>query len=183
MILALTGSAGSGKDTVAEHLVGKGFKKYVYSDYIRAELEKEDKPANRNNLIEKGNEIRKKYGAGELSLRILVDIDKDSAKHFVLVGVRNPEEISKLRQRKNFALWFVDAPLEIRYERIKNRKSIKDVIDFEQFKEQEERENSSDPNSQQLKSVAVLAEETLQNSGDLKFLHQQIDKQLSKIDL
>ena len=183
MIIGLTGSAGAGKDTVAEYLTSKGFKKFVYSDYIRTELEQEGKPANRNNLIEKGNEIRSKHGAGELSVRILADIDRDQIKKAVLVGARNPEEIGKLRQRKNFSLWFIDAPLKVRYERIKDRKSIKDNVTYEEFVAQEERENSNDANSQQLKSVAVLADETLQNTGEIDFLHQQIDRLLSKIEL
>lgn len=183
MIIALTGSAGAGKDTVAEYLESKGFKKFVYSDYIRKKLEKEGKPATRNNLIETGNAIRAKYGAGELSNRILNDIDAEAIKHAVLVGARNPEEISRLRQRKNFTLWFVDASLEVRYARIKKRNSEKDAVTYEEFVAQEERENSNDANSQQLKSVAVLADETLQNSGEVDFLHQQIDKLLQKFEL
>ena len=88
-----------------------------------------------------------------------------------------------MRQRKNFSLWFIDAPLKVRYERIKDRKSIKDNVTYEEFVAQEERENSNDANSQQLKSVAVLADETLQNTGEIDFLHQQIDRLLSKIEL
>ena len=178
-IIGLTGSYASGKDAAADYLVSLGFKKYVYSDYIREELKKIGKEPNRDNLIWMGNELRSQFGPGEISKRILNDIKKDRMKKAVAVGIRNPSEVEELKKSHILHLWFVDAPQELRYERSQKRKVLKDQVGFEQFQAQEEKENSENTTAQQLRKVAEMADKTLINDGRMEKLHQQIDELLN----
>src|SRR3989344_3037021 len=121
MIIGLTGSYAAGKDTVADFLVKRGFAYYSLSDLLRKELVKQGKLLSRDNLIDKGNELRQNFGAEELARRILDQIKKDGSENVVVVSIRNPEEVKFLKKNSEFEMWFVDAPIKTRYERAKKR--------------------------------------------------------------
>ena len=58
----MTGTNGSGKGEAAEYFKKKGYAYFSLSDLIREELQKSGKELTRDNLIEKGNELRDTYG-------------------------------------------------------------------------------------------------------------------------
>lgn len=176
MILGLTGSFASGKDTVARYLVKKGFFYHSLSDLIREELKKQGKAITRQNLIDTGNDVRKKFGAGEWAKRALAGIQQQKVKKSLVVSIRNPEEVTVLRQAGDFRLWFVDAPAEIRFQRTLKRRRSDDFKSFEEFLEKERKENSSDPHSQQLAKVFAMADVKIINDKDLESLYRILDK-------
>ena len=180
MIIGLTGSYAAGKDAVARFLVEKGFSYYSLSDLLRKELSAEGRPSDRNSLIAKGNELRKKLGSGELAQRITQQMKKDRPKRAVVVSIRNPEEVNYLRKKLNFELWFVDAPLQVRYQRAVERMRSEDGISLEKFEEQEKSENSGHAHKQQLGVVAKMADETVINDKDMESLFEKINKLLRK---
>lgn len=179
MIIGLTGSYGAGKDTVANYLVERGFAYHSLSDLLRDELRARGQEITRENLIAIGNEIREKFGAGELARRTLKIIEKNQEKDSLVVSIRNPREVEVLRLRKDFQLWFVDAPNRIRYERTVRRSRSDDFQSYEEFVEKERQENSTDPNAQQLTKVAAMADATIDNDADFQSLYANIDKLLS----
>jgi len=181
-IIGLTGTNASGKDTVAEFLIRRGYDYYSLSDILRQELALENTPVTRDSTIRKGNEIREKFGAGELSERVLKKIRKDQAEKAVVVSIRNPEEVKVLQKNSDFTLWFVDAPIETRYERTQIRKRPEDRVSFEQFRVQEQTENSADPLKQQLATVAKMANEKIANDQDLTELYRITETLLKKYE-
>ena len=60
MIIGLTGKNAAGKGEVAEYLKKKGFVYYSLSDVIREEATEKGLEHSRENLINLGNELRKK---------------------------------------------------------------------------------------------------------------------------
>jgi len=64
MIIGITGTNSSGKDTVAAILKEEGFDSFSCSDAIREELKKLDFLESRENLIALGNELRETLGMG-----------------------------------------------------------------------------------------------------------------------
>ena len=78
MIIGVTGSYASGKDSVAEYLIKKGFQHFSLSDEIRKELKKRKIKETRQNLIKLGNELRKKHGNEILAKRIIELISKNN---------------------------------------------------------------------------------------------------------
>ena len=69
-----------------------------------------------NVLIQVGNELRQKYGAHILAERILSKIEDD--KHYIIDSIRNPSEVDAFRAAKHFKLIRVEAPVEVRFQRI-----------------------------------------------------------------
>lgn len=175
MIIGLTGSYGAGKDTVADYLVKKGFVYHSLSDLLREELMIRGQEISRENLIAIGNEIRKKFGGGELARRTLNKIKGDNEVWALVVSIRNPDEVKVLRGLENFILWFVDAPPKVRYDRTVKRGRSDDFSSYEDFVAKEKMENSADPGAQQLSKVAEMANRKIVNDGSLDDLYKKVD--------
>ena len=119
MIVGLTGTNGAGKTVTADHLKAKGFRFYSLSDEIRAELERQRLSNTRENLIEMGNRLRREYGPPVLAERVKTKLRPD--QNYVIDSIRNPSEVEALRLNGNFHLLHLDAPPNVRYERVVSR--------------------------------------------------------------
>ena len=75
MILGVTGNYASGKDTVAEIIIGVGFTHISFSDILREELKKQKKEITRDSLTIFGNELREKQIIEERTLREEQDLE------------------------------------------------------------------------------------------------------------
>jgi dephospho-CoA kinase len=182
MIIGLVGLNGCGKDTVANYLVEKyGFIHKSCSDVIRQEVINDgNDPKNRENLIQKGNYLRKNFGANYLAKK-LIDENKGN---LVISSVRNIFEVKEIKNNGG-KIVFIDANLEKRFERTKKRVLINNShgeIDFLKFKELEEKElTNPDKDKQQLNEFISLKDYYLDNSFDLKTLFSSIDILINKI--
>lgn len=177
MLLGLTGSYGAGKDEVAHYLEAKGFLHYSLSDILRQELVKEKKEITRENLIQKGNELRERFGAGVLAVRTLEKLH--TRDNFVISSIRNPEEIKTLKKRPDFLLVYVDASLELRFQRTCLRRRENDPKTLEEFRRKEKTEQSKKSTDQQLHKCQKLAQIILLNNRSLEDLHHKIDQLLA----
>ena len=178
--IGLTGKYASGKGEVAEILKKLGFSYYSLSDVIREELRKENKETSRENMTIKGNELREKYGAGVLGLKINELIKKDKSNKNIIDSVRNPFEVKALNKIENFHLIGIDAPIEIRFKRLKKRNREGDVKTLDEMKLAEEKENLSKDTNQQLDKTLKLAESIIINDTTKKELETKILKIVNK---
>lgn len=166
MVIGLTGTNGSGKTTLANHLKKAGFYYLSLSDEIRAELQKQDIPPTRENLIEAGNRLRRAGGSGVLAQRTLQRILPD--RNYMVDSIRHPAEIEALRRLSHFHLIHVDAPVEVRYRRAVERNDPRTPKNFEEFVTLEQREmEGADPDAQNLPACAAMADATLINDGSV----------------
>jgi dCMP deaminase len=141
MIIGLSGTNSSGKDTVAEYLQGAGFTVVSLSDILRDEMRKRGIEINRENMIETGNLLEEEWGAGSLA-KIAIK-EYGNKRKLVISSIRKPAEIDFLKKNPDFKFIFVDAPIEMRYERIlKRKREGEEKITLEEFKRQEEIEMS-----------------------------------------
>src|SRR3989344_2001362 len=177
MIIGLTGTNASGKDSVASYLEQKSFRHYSLSDILRDRLTQEGRESSRENLIAIGNKLRQEHGPSVLAEFTLEKINSTKGYvHFVVSSIRNPAEVSSLRRHKGFVLVAVDAPLEIRYKRLLSRSRLGEgVSNVDDFRKYEERENSFDPSAQQISSCIALADYTAVNDSDFSSLHKKVD--------
>ncbi|MFC1696905.1 deaminase [Nanoarchaeota archaeon] len=181
MIIGLTGSFCAGKDTVAEILIDKGFEHFSLSDIIREHLDICRMEKSRETLQDVGNKLREKHGPSvlaDMTLRKLVD----KSKNYVVTSIRNPGEVEKLRERKNFVMVFVTAPLKSRWNRMQKRKRKGDANSFDQFKKQEQKEKSSDPTKQNLTACEKMADIVLNNGGTMEQLNEKLVKLLKDVE-
>src|SRR5215470_8757144 len=176
MLIGLTGRNAAGKGEVARYLQRKSFYYFSLSDVIRDEIRRRGDEPTRERLIIVGNELRQRYGANVLAERILAKIEDD--KHYIIDSIRNPAEVSAFRAAKHFKLIRIEAPAEIRFQRIVSRHRESDPRTFEEFVELENREAEGDDTSQNLVKVELMADNALINDGQLEQLHGQIDRLL-----
>lgn len=179
MIIGLTGTAGSGKGSVAEILKEKGYAYYSCSDYLRVELKKKGIEPTIPKLIELGNSIREEFGTGEIPRRLLKEIKEDKA---IVDSIRHPGEIKALKESGKFVLIAVDAPIEERYKRVQGRKrGIEDDLSFEEFKEKEEKQMNNDDHKQSIKKCIEMADYVLINNGTIDDLNKKVEEILTKL--
>ena len=175
MVIGLTGPNGAGKTVVCEYLKTRGFSYHSLSDEIREELARRNKPETRENLIEMGNELRRRSGPAALAERVKAKLEP--GRNYVVDSVRNPAEVEALRGLPGFHLLHVDAPIELRYRRARERGDARVPATFEEFVAQEQREMSSDnPEHQQLLACYAMADEKLSNDGSREALEAQIEE-------
>lgn len=178
MIIGLTGPNASGKGAVAELLQKQGYIFYSLSDIIREEAQEMEVEDTRENLQEIGNVLREKNGPDYLAKEInkkILENQKAGITNFVIDSIRNPSEVEELRKNKDFILLGVDAPIELRYERAKNRGRIEPLKTLEEFKKSEELENNTEPNKQQLTVVFKSADRLVYNDDTIEELKESLE--------
>ena len=168
MIIGVTGNYASGKDSVAEILQEMNFSHVSFSDLIREELKKRKQKITRDSLTDLGNELRVKHGASVLAQKAL-EIVKDG-ENYVFTSIRNPSEVELLQKRDDFVLVKVTSSEKVRLERIVARDREQDPKTLKELRTKETREKSSNPNNQQLHTVAGMAKITLENNSTLEKL-------------
>lgn len=183
MIIGITGTIRSGKDTAANYLVSKGFTHYSLSDYLRKMVKEQGlDPANRTTLQTAANELRAVNGPGYLAEKalkgFLLGMD------YAVSSIRNPSEIQVLKRNREFILISIDAPLEDRYKRALLA-GDKKFQTFDEFIESEQREKSDNSDGQQIHICMGMADYNIFNPGTgletVRRLEQKIDELLAKL--
>lgn len=179
VIIAITGLYQSGKDTVANFLVKKGFFHISLADILREECRKRKRYRNRDDLIKRANELRREYGAGILA-KLAIQRTRDK-KAIVVSSIRSPGEIKELKKEGKFFLVAVDASIKLRFARAQKREKIDDKVSFRKFKAQEEFERKGGKYEQQLDKVISSADYRIVNDSTLKNLYQRVNNFLKEI--
>lgn len=173
-LIGLTGTNGSGKGEAASFFVKKGYAYLSLSDIIRDELRNKGQEITRDNLIRMGNTMREEFSPDILAQKIM----KKAKGKAVIDSIRNPKEVEYLRKQEGFILLAIDAPPEIRYERVKKRGREESVLTLQEFIAKEAEEMSTVERSQQLQVCMKMADFTIQNNGTLQELHKKLEKLL-----
>lgn len=187
MIIGITGTNGSGKDTVADFLIEKlGWSHFSLSDELRKISKEKNIEPTRDNLIALGRNIRETHGLDYLSQRIL----KVTKNNFVVTSIRNPAEIEPFKKSDKFMLIAVDAPVEMRYQRVisagKSRfghKIREETMSLEEFKKKEQIEMHGTGAEQQLHTLINMADTKIENNGTIEELKHKVDELLKSIVL
>ncbi|NCU30649.1 hypothetical protein EOL73_03330 [Candidatus Saccharibacteria bacterium] len=140
-IIGITGTFASGKDTIAEYLVKDfGYTHVSTNDFVREAAMKEYGSIERPILNKVATEHRKKDGPG-----VFVEMGLDKPHPLVFTGIRSLGE-AKIVKKHSGVMIYVDAPLEMRYERVTARVRDGEAhISLEEFKEREEKEMYAGP--------------------------------------
>jgi dephospho-CoA kinase len=181
IIVGITGTSGAGKSTVAHHLRDYGFAYYGVRDFISVEVEKRGLIVSRDTTVAVGNELREKYGHDYI-MRSLYERAQKEGVDVVIESVRALGELRYLRTQNNFVLISVDAPHDLRYRRVHQRRSSHDRISFDEFLQHEQREEFSlNPGRQSLRDVMAEADFFLTNDRDEKALRVAVNDTVAQI--
>ncbi len=181
-VIGLTGTLCSGKGTVKE-IICKRVNCYTVSlsSVIKASERKE---VDRKILQDKGNELRKNYGA-DILVRLATDYMQRNKEFLIIDGIRNPAEVDYLRKKfgKDFFLIAVDAPRKIRFERMVKRNRKDDPKTWEEFLEIDERDLGKDEPEygQRVKDCMEKADFLIINDSNIEELEKKVDEILLKI--
>ena len=172
MIIGVTGKNGSGKGTVVEHLLNKGFAQLSLSDEIRYEAKKRGIELARPELQRLGIIMRQEEGSNVLAKRALSKAEP--GKNYVVDSIRNPAEVAELKKSPDFFLIAIDAPAQIRFEWLRKRNRESDPKSWEEFLETDLKEEGRDKfgndrgeSSQKVSECITTADFHILNDGDI----------------
>jgi dephospho-CoA kinase len=171
-LIGLTGTNSSGKGEAASFFMACGYSYFSLSDIIRNELSQDQKEITRDNLIQKGNQLREEQGADTLARR---GMEKVKGKA-VIDSIRNLAEIAYLREKEGFILLAIDAPIEIRYARAKQRGRNESASTLEEFIATEDKEMRQNEKGQQLEACMQAADYRVTNEGSLENFFKKLEK-------
>lgn len=173
IVLGITGHPASGKDTIADYLVTKGFQKFTFGDLLREEMRVLNLPLDRATMSKYSTERKNKLGNDYLCYVIMKKITGNT----VTPGVRSTEEVKTFKKElgEKFKLIAVDAPIEKRYEWSSARQREGDLVSFEEFKRIEDQEKNEASGSHEVDKVIEMSDITIQNDGTIEELYKKVD--------
>lgn len=171
-IIGLTGTNGSGKGEAASFFVEKGYAYFSLSDEIREELRRQNQEITRDSMIRMGNMLRRQFSPDILARRVAKKIEGKA----VIDSIRNPKEVTFFRKHGHFILLSIDAPPELRFQRVKKRGRQESVSDFREFLAKEAEEMGADETSQQLLACMEMADHKIVNDGALEDLRNKLEE-------
>jgi dCMP deaminase len=174
MIIGVSGLNGAGKGEFVKYLAERSFYVHSLSDVIRDELARRGEEESRERMIETGNELRRRGGPGALAEGLVAKLLPD--RNYAIDSIRHPAEVEVLRHfASDFHLVWVDAELEVRFERMLRRNRPGDPQNLDQMRELENRELANDADSgQQLLAVKELADFEVRNDAGFPELYESI---------
>lgn len=174
-LIGIAGTLATGKDTVADHLEKDfGYNHASLGDIIREVAMKERGSIERPVLFEVADAHRKSAGAGAFA-----KIALEKPRPLVITGVRTLGEAKAIKDGGGIIL-FVDAPLEIRYERMQSRaRDAEAHLTLEEFRARELREwYAGDTDADfNLRDVEKMSDIVIDNALELEpFLNLVLEK-------
>jgi predicted RNA binding protein with dsRBD fold (UPF0201 family)/cytidylate kinase len=178
-IIGFVGYPLSGKTTATEVGREMGVPIVVMGDAVRREAEKMGIELTDENLGKLADRLRKEEGMDAIARRCIPEIrEKLKEKGVVIVdGIRGLDEIRKFREvfGDDFILIGIEAPPEIRFERIKKRRRTDDVSTLEELIKRDRREEKWG-----LKEAMESADIIVENTGSFEDFRDKIRHLLEK---
>jgi len=179
-VFAFVGAPAAGKTEAASVAREMGIPVITMGEVIRAELKKRGLPLSDENAGRVANELRAREGMDAIAKRCipLIKAQKKSAgkdqKGIVVVdGVRGIAEVETFKKEfgNDFVLVRIDAPLSLRYERIKTRGRGDDLdfLSLDEFTNREEREIGWG-----MEEAMKKADKVVKNTTSLEEFREQI---------
>ena len=183
ILIGITGTDGSGKGTVVDFLVRKGYTHYS-ARAIWEEIFKERGIENtRANMRLLANELRKEHGNDFVVTYYLKRMEEEKPQRAIIESIRATAEAETLKKNGGLLL-AVDADQKLRYERVQGRRAPSDKVSYEEFVRHESMEmNDPDPHGMQKQRVIAMADYTITNNGTIDELRTQVDFFLKAVEI
>ena len=177
LIIGITGTLGAGKGTIVKYLIDKyGFKHFSVRDYLKKKaLDRGILTPDRDIFTKIANELREQHSPSFIVDELFLQAIREG-NNAIIESIRSPGEIASLQKKGEFVLLAIDALPEIRYKRIRERKSETDDISFDTFIQNEQREMQSENLYHQNLSACInQADFIIENNGTVRELQHRID--------
>ena len=173
-VLIITGYARSGKDTTADYLSKKyGFKKIVFTDFMKKELKKRKLAPTKENMNKYGQQFRDELGKDYLVRAVLAESEKHPK--VAICSVKPIWEYEAIMQKyPQTKMILVTAPKELRF----TRRPADSPSEFEAFLQRDK----NDEKWYALKTIFSKKDFEITNDGTLGDLYKKIDEVMGKIN-
>ena len=178
LILGIAGEMGSGKEAVTHHLVNNyQAHSHNFSQILNDVLKRLYLDITRENQTPLSGALRRIFGEDILAKVMYHDSVEDVADLVVVQGIRRIEDMAYLKQLPNFRFLYIDADMEVRFERVsKRREKINDgMMSFEQFKASHQYETEKT-----IPDLRNYANYVVDNNGTYLELYAKIDEILKE---
>ena len=186
-LIGLSGTNGSGKDSVGHMLAERhGWLFVSGSEILREEVKERGLSIERENLRNVSAEWRRESGLGVLIDKAveIYNVSDSEYKGLVIASLRNPGEADRVHELGGTVVW-TDAEPEVRFERINKRmRGDEDRKTFAQFmaEEQAEMQRSGDAATLDMAGVKAKADVFIaNNSNEIGYFREQADQSLKKV--
>lgn len=185
-VIGLTGTIASGKTSVKDAITRKKSADYVtLSSLIMEEtIKKRGLSVDRFNKQNLGNELRQRYG-NDVLVKTAWNFMQKNKEILIIDGIRNPGEVEFLRKNlgKDFVLIAVDAPRELRWQRVQSRNRPTDPKTFEEFIKLDERDQgANEPEyGQQVRKCIEMADFVLDGAPEYNLFLKNAEEIVAKI--
>lgn len=179
LVIGLIGPGGSGKDTAASYIKKKYKAEEFRFSYILVEaLKIFDIEISRSNLAWLMNILKKKFGEDILTKALKRNIERISRSRVIVInGMRLPSDYKFLRSFKYNKLIFLDVPIRLRWQRVRNRKEkTDDQVSFGDFKKQ-----CAAINEKFITKLGKRADFVIINDKGIKKFYSDIDRVMKEI--
>lgn len=173
IIIGLVGEAASGKGTVAKYLVDKyGAKTFAFSTSMKDCVKRLHLPLSRDVIAKFSTLTRQAYGEDLYAKVVAEDCKEADSDVLVVDGIRLHADTVELKKLPGFHIIYVTAPVEIRWQRARNRgeKAGESDMTLEQFKQEELL-----PTELAIKDIGATAEFIVDNSGKMDELYTSME--------
>ena len=175
-VLAFVGAPAAGKTRAASVAKEFGIPVITMGEVVRKELRKRGLPLTDENAGRVASELRAREGMDAIAKRCIplikrIDAKKAGKTFIVIDGIRGFTEVETFKKEfgTDFMLVKVDAPLILRYERIKSRGRSDDLLSIEEFKKREKREIGWG-----MEEAMEKADKVIKNDGALEDFKEEI---------
>ena len=187
IFIAIVGMAGSGKSVVADELIRHGFQFFRFGQITLDIIKEKGLPPSEENEKAVREGVRKEYGMGAYAILNMPKIDNYLKKGNVAGdGLYSWDEFKILKEKFGSQMYFLSvfAPPSLRYERLTNRKILKEDTSLRNRPMTPEQAKARD--FAEIENIAkagpiAMADFTLVNTGSIVDLHKQLDKILNDI--
>jgi dephospho-CoA kinase len=177
LVIGLTGNIGAGKTVVSDHLHKKYKADQVrFSQILMDVLDRLYLPKDRKNLQTLGVVVRDSFGGDVIVNAFRKDLEKSRSHVVVVDGIRYMNEVEMLRSFPSNVLLFMDAPPQMRYERVVARgEKGEEKNSFDDFLKAEQRGTEKG-----LPEIKKVADHVIVNDGSVVDLLKEIDNIVKK---
>lgn len=186
VILGIAGTFASGQDTLGKYFASEyNFYFRATGDLVRAQAEIRKGSVERPVLQAVARELRFEQGAGALVKIAIDEFEKTDKLGVAIGGIRSLGEANEIKNSGG-CIVFTDAPIEIRYERMKNRaRDGESVISLEEFQKREEFEfyQGDGPEEFNRRDIEKMADFRIDNSENLESFLAEADAIAQKLGL
>lgn len=179
-IIGLVGLLGSGKGTAAKILKERYKAKiYRFSTILRDILDRLSVEKSRENLMTLSEVLRQGFGDEVLAYALENDAVSASADLVVIDGIRRLSDLAALESLPQFTLVAIEAPADIRYERVKNRG---ENVGEKQLSRKEFEKQEKLPTEATIPEVMARAAIKIDNSGTITDLEIKIGELMKNLN-